>query len=152
MKTGAEELKDGQGDYSKINRADVNTVPLGMWVTFKCLSTYNLGLRAPDRSHTDEYALMGTPRTFYPYEGVYVNPCYKPEETWLLNQGYGASVGQKIAFPAPDVPYIKELFDNRIMFSDVQTFGGFENSYRIFKSLDYQDIERQYGAIVKLVP
>lgn len=29
MKNGAEELKDGQGDYSKINRADLNTVALG---------------------------------------------------------------------------------------------------------------------------
>ena len=38
------------------------------------------------------------------------------------------------------------------MFSDVQTFGNFENAFRIFKSLDYQDIDRQYGAIIKLEP
>ena len=29
MKSGTDELKDGQGDYSKINRADINTVALG---------------------------------------------------------------------------------------------------------------------------
>ena len=50
------------------------------------------------------------------------------------------------------VPYTKELFDNIIYFSNVQTYGDFQNAYRIFQGLDYQDIERQYGAIVKLIP
>ena len=38
------------------------------------------------------------------------------------------------------------------MFSDVQAIGDFKNAYRIFQGLDYKDIDRQYGAIVKFVP
>ena len=144
--------KSDKGDYTKINRADVNTVPLGMWVTFKCLSNYNLGLRSIDYSHPDEHALMGNPRTFYPASDITTNVSHKIEESYILNQGYGATVGHKREFAAANVPYTKELFDNRIYFSNVQTYGDFQNAYRIFQGLDYQDIERQYGAIVKLLP
>lgn len=147
-----EDDKSDKGDYSKINRADVNTVPLGMWVTFKCLSNYNLGLRSIDYSHPDEHALMGNPRTFYPVSDITTNVSHKIEESYILNQGYGATVGHKREFAAANVPYTKELFDNRIYFSNVQTYGDFQNAYRIFQGLDYQDIERQYGAIVKLLP
>ena len=147
-----EDDKSDKGDYTKINRADVNTVPLGMWVTFKCLSNYNLGLRSIDYSHPDEHALIGNPRTFYPASDITTNVSHKIEESYILNQGYGATVGHKREFAAANVPYTKELFDNRIYFSNVQTYGDFQNAYRIFQGLDYQDIERQYGAIVKLLP
>ena len=140
------------GDYTKINRADVNTVPLGIWVTFKCLSSYNLGLRSIDYSHVDEQALMGNPRSFYPVSDISTNVSHKIEESYVLNQGYGATVGHKREFAASNVPYIQELFDNRIYFSNVQAYGDFQNAYRIFQGLDYKDIERQYGAIVKLLP
>ena len=140
------------GDYTKINRADVNTVPLGIWVTFKCLSSYNLGLRSVDYSHVDEQALMGNPRSFYPVSDISTNVSHKIEESYVLNQGYGATVGHKREFAASNVPYIQELFDNRIYFSNVQAYGDFQNAYRIFQGLDYKDIERQYGAIVKLLP
>ena len=152
MKTGAEELKDGQGDYSKMNRADLNTVALGQWVTFKCMSNYNLGLRSIDRTQTDEYALMGNPRYFYPVNDISTSAPSKVADSALLNQGYNATVGQRQNFSAPNLPYIKDMFDNRVMFSNAQTYGNFQNAYRIFQSLDYQDIERQYGAIVKLLP
>jgi hypothetical protein len=46
-------------DNTKINRADVNSVQLGHWVTFKVFSTINLALRSLDTSHADEQALMG---------------------------------------------------------------------------------------------
>ena len=38
------------------------------------------------------------------------------------------------------------------MFSNVQANGDIKNAYRIFQGLDYKDIDRQYGAIVKLLP
>jgi hypothetical protein len=41
-------------DNTKINRADVNSVQLGHWVTFKVFSTINLALRSLDTSHADE--------------------------------------------------------------------------------------------------
>lgn len=138
--------------WLKINKADINTVPLGTWVTYKCLSSYNLGLRAFDRSYTDEQALMGSPRGFYPVTGISTKSPQKIEESWILNDGYNASVGQKMHVTAPDVPYTKDQFDNRIMFSNVQVDDDFKNAYRIFQGLSYKDIDRQYGAIVKMIP
>ena len=38
------------------------------------------------------------------------------------------------------------------MVSDVQQEDEFKNSYRMFQGLDYKDIDRQYGAIVKFLP
>lgn len=138
-------------DWKEINRADVNTVPLGMWVTYKCLSNYNLGLRSEDTSYVDEMALMGNPRGFYPLHGINTAPSSKIPESTLLNAGYSTTVPSKKYFTSPDVPYVKDVFDTRIMFSNVQVEDDFRNAYRIFQGLDYKDIERQYGAIVKLI-
>ena len=152
VKSSNEEDEDSEkGDYTLINRADVNTVNLGMWVTFKCLSNYNLGLRSIDNSFVDEVALMGSPRGFYPIRDMSVVVSHKIEESWLLNQGYSATMGCRRNFIAPNVPYIKDMFDNRVMFSNVQREDEFKNAYRIFQGLSFKDIDRQYGAIVKLI-
>ena len=50
----------------------------------------------------------------------------------------------------PDVPYIKNIFDNRIMFSTKHVNDAFQNGYRVFQGLSYQDITRQYGGITKV--
>ena len=139
-------------EWLKMNKADINTVPMGTWVTYKCLSSYNLGLRSFDRSYVDEQALMGNPRGFYPITDMSTRPSNKIEDSWILNDGYNSTVGQKNNIPAVDVPYIKDQFDNRIMFSNVQVDDDFRNAYRIFQGLSYKDIDRQYGAIVKLLP
>lgn len=138
-------------DYKEINRADVNTVPMGQWMTYKCLSNYNLGLRSENRQNVEEMALMGNARSFYPLQGMTVAPVNKIPESELLNAGYSVTLPFKKYFTQPDVPYVKDIFDTRIMFSDVQVAEDFRNAYRIFQGLDYKDIERQYGAIVKLL-
>ena len=140
------------GDYYKINRGDLNSAPMGMWVTFKLLSSYNLGLRAEDRNHTEEMALMGNPRSFYPLTSMSVAPNAKISESRLLNLGYSATVGAKEYYEAGEVPYAKNLFDNRVAYSNIQVEDDFKNGYRIFSEVAYQDIDRQYGAIVKLLP
>lgn len=146
--------KEGEpdGNWAKINRGDLNAVPMGMWVSYKCLSNRNLGLRAEDRSYPDETALMGNPRSFYPLQDTSTKSANKIAESFILNDGYSATVGQKMNITAPNVPYIKDQFDNRIMFSNIQVDGDFRNGYRIFQGLSYEDIDRQYGAIVKLIP
>jgi hypothetical protein len=50
-------------------------------VTYKCLSSYNLGLRAFDRSYTDEQALLGNPRGFYPVSGISTKSPQKIEDS-----------------------------------------------------------------------
>jgi hypothetical protein len=111
-----------------------------------------LDFRSENRQNVEEMAQMGNPRSFYPLQGISTAPSNKVEESWILNDGYNVTLPFKKYFTAPDVPYTKELFDTRIMFSDVQQDDSFKNAYRIFQGLDYKDIERQYGAIVKLLP
>jgi hypothetical protein len=109
-------------------------------------------LRAEDRSYPDETALMGNPRSFYPLQDASTKSANKIPESFILNDGYSATVGQKTHISAPNVPYIKDQFDNRVMFSNIQVDGDFKNGYRVFQGLSYEDIDRQYGAIVKLIP
>lgn len=149
-----DKLKPGEpdGNWAKINRGDINAVPLGMWLTYKCLSNYNLGLRSEDRSYPDEEALMGNPRAFYPLYDTSTVAANKISESWILNDGYSSTVGKKTNIAAPNVPYIKDQFDTRIMFSNIQVDGDFKNGYRVFQGLSYEDVDRQYGAVVKLIP
>jgi hypothetical protein len=116
------------------------------------LSSYNLGLRSEDRSHTEEMALVGNPRSFYPLRSMSTSSNAKISESSLLNSGYSATVSAKEYYEIGDVPYIKNLFDNRVVYSNIQVEGEFKNGYRVFSEIAYQDIDRQYGAIVKLLP
>jgi hypothetical protein len=45
------------------------------------LSNYNLGLRAIDNSNSDEIALMGNPRRFYPLNDMSTSTSNKIEES-----------------------------------------------------------------------
>ena len=139
-------------NWLKINRSDLNAVPLGMWFTYKCLSNYHLDFRSEDRSHVEETALMGNPRSFYPLQDISTKSANKIDESWILNDGYSSTVGRKTNLVATSKPYTKDLFDTRVMFSNVQTEGDFKNAYKVFQGLSYKDIDRQYGSIVKLIP
>lgn len=139
-------------NWHDINRADVNAVSLGMWVTFKVMSNYNLGLRAEDTQHTDENALMGNPRGFYPKFGISADCGQKIEDSWLLNAGYSATTGRKTNIINKTQPFYKTDFSNRVMFSNIAVKDSFSNGYRVFQGASYRDIDNQYGEIVKLVP
>ncbi len=152
--------EDNKDDYNEnnvtvwddINRGDINAAPLGHWITYKCLSNYNLGLRSEDYSNVEEMSIMGNPRTFYPKSDAVVTPSHKILESYKLNNGYNKVIGEQTHFALQDVPYIKDVFNTRIMFSNVQVDDNFKNAYRIFQGLSYKDIDSQYGAIVKLLP
>ena len=145
-------IKNTSSDnYSKMNRADINSVSLGMWVTFKCLSNYNLGLRSEDSLNTTEYALMGNPRSFYPKTGISTKSGVKIAESYLQNQGYTTTLSEKRNAIYKDTPYNRTDYSNRIMFSNVSVKDSFENGYRTFQGLSYRDIDAQYGAITKIV-
>lgn len=136
---------------SEINRGDVNAVQLGHWVTFKVCSTFNLALRSLDVTNTDEYALFGKPRGFYPIQEKSTRSESKMPESLLYNLGLTSTTSEKEHIELPDVPYIKNIFDTRIMYSQKHVNDAFQNGYRVFQGLQYQDITRQYGAIVKIV-
>lgn len=136
-------------DYSEVNLSDLNAVDLGYWVTFPCLSSYNLGLRSLDTFHTDEMSLLGSPRSFYPLSGA--SATNKVGDSYLLNDGLSATVGRKRYKLMPDVPYSKSEFANRIIFSNVNVTDAYTNGYRTFQGASFKDYDKQYGAITKLV-
>lgn len=152
---GADPTLDYEKEYGtkwqEVNLSDLNAVTLGYWVTFKCLSSYNLGLRSVDTSHTDEMALIGQERSFFPLNSGSLASGNKIEESWLLNDGYSATVGEKRFNLLPDAPYNKNEFTNRIMFSNVNITDAFINGYRTFQGLSYKDYDKQYGPITKLI-
>jgi hypothetical protein len=95
---------------------------------------------------------MGNYRNFYPVNDISVKSSAKIPESALLNFGYNTTVGVKRNYAFEIVPYIKDIFDTRIMFSNVQVDGSFKNSYKVFQGLSYEDMDRQYGGIVKILP
>lgn len=137
-------------DIAKINRSDVNAVRIGHWATFKLCSNINMAYRVIDESNTSEKELLKRARSFYPYAAMSVRSESKMPESTVVNVGYNSTTSDKQYILLPDVPYIKNVFDNRIMFSDIHINDAFRNGYRVFQGLSYKDITRQYGAIVKM--
>lgn len=138
------------GSWTNINLGDVNTVPLGLWITFKCLSNYNLGLRSLDYSDIGLIGKLGYPSSFYPLSGI--NARSKMPESQLLNEGYSITLPRKSYSKWIPTPYENWNFENRIAFSNIASTKMFTNGFRIFQGLAYQDVDKQFGQIIKLFP
>lgn len=138
--------------YAEINLGDVNAVQMGMWVTFRVRSSNNLNIRSLDGSNVDESTMTGHPKGFYPYYPMSTEGSYKHSDSMVFNKGFAKTLGDRWNFEVPDVPYIKNWFGTRIIYSDIHVNDGFKNGYRIFQGTHYRDYTREYGEIVKLVP
>lgn len=137
--------------YEQINLGDVNAIQLGMWVTFKVRSSNNLNIRTLDASNVDETAMCGHPRGYYPYLPMSTEGTYKHPESQVYNKGFTKSLSERWNFELPDVPYIKNWFGTRIMYSDIHVNDAYKNGFRVFQGTHYRDYTREYGEIVKLV-
>lgn len=142
----------GVSELAKINRGDINAVKLGSWITIKVRCSYNLSIRSLDERHLSESALMGRARGFYPLQQASADGGYKIPNSYLINDGFGSTVGEKIYHTLPEAPYIQEEFSNRIVYSDVNVENSFRNGYRTYRYTSTETYTKQYGKIVKLVP
>lgn len=148
------EVSDGVVDTSKfeeINLGDLNAVQMGMYVTLTVRSTYNLNIRAIDDSNSDELAMFGHPRGFYPYNPLVTSGSYKIPEALCYNKGFEKSLSERVNMEVPDVPWIKNEFSNRIAYSNIQIQDAFQNGWRTFMGTHYRDYPKTYGSITKLV-
>ena len=136
---------------AKINRGDVNAIQLGSWITFKVCSSYNLSIRSLDPNYPTEEGLTGLKRGFYPLQELSPAGATKIPESSVINGGYSSTTSEKQAFTLPDVPYIKNRFDTRIMYSDISVGDAFKNGFRVFQMTHYRDYPRTYGGIMKMV-
>ncbi len=137
--------------YEKINLGDVNAVQLGMWVTFKVRSSYNLNIRTLDSSNVDEKQMTGHARGYYPYTPMSTEGTFKIAESHIYNKGFSKSLSDRWNSLLPDVPYIKNWFGTRIMYSDIHINDAYKNGYRVFRKTRSVDYTREYGEIVKLI-
>lgn len=147
-----DKIDDGKGSWTNINLGDINTVPLGLWITFKCLSNYNLGLRSLDYSDIGMIGKLGSPSSFYPLSGINARSGNKMPESQLLNEGYSVTLPRKSYNKWIPTPYENWNFENRIAFSNIASTKMFTNGFRVFQGLAYQDVDKQFGQIVKLFP
>lgn len=137
--------------YENINLGDVNAVQLGMWVTFRVRSSYNLNIRTLDSSNVDEKQMTGHARGYYPYAPMSVEGTYKIPESHIYNKGFSKSLSDRWNNLLPDVPYIKNWFGTRIMYSDIHINDAYKNGYRVFRKTRSVDYTREYGEITKLI-
>lgn len=141
--------RNGLFGAEKMNKPDINAVPLGHWATFKICSNINLALRDLDWNQPMEEAVHRVKRGFYPLQPL--DPKNALPESNVLNSGLSKSTGDKYYFEIPDVPFIKTNFATRIYNSNILQTTAFTNGNRIFESRNYQDYTREYGALIKLV-
>jgi hypothetical protein len=90
---------------AQINRADVNAVTFGQWITFPIRSSMNLALRDVDFNQATEEASFNKKRSFYPLEPMDI--ANKLPESNVINGAAKKSI-HKNAYPAyKTVPFIK---------------------------------------------
>lgn len=142
---------DKPESYLGINLGDVNAVQLGMWLTFDVRSSYNLNIRTIDKSNVDEYLMCGNYRSYYPHYGQLADGNQKIPDSTQYNKGFTKSVSEKYYFEVPDVPYIKQEFQNRIVFSDIHINDAYKNGFRVLRTTNHKDYPMTHGSITKLI-
>lgn len=140
---------NGEFGAEKINRPDVNAVPLGHWVTYKICSNVNLALRDTDFTRPEEEALHKQKRGFYPLQAM--DKSNNLPESEVINSGISKTIGDKYYFEIPDVPFLKSSFTTRIYHSYPLQSSSFINGNRIFEKKNYQDYTLEHGSLIKLV-
>lgn len=135
-----------------INRSDVNSVGLGHWLTMRVMSNNNLCMRDIDMYNTQQYAIFQRPRSFYPLETMSLKSSYKQPESTKINGGTNNVLSDRWNIHMPDTPYVRQQYDTRIMFSDIQVNGSYTNGFRVFSAMNYKDYTKEYGTLVKILP
>ena len=142
---------DKSDKFDKINLGDVNAIQLGSWFTLKVRSSTNLSIRSLDESHINEKSITGNARGFYPLQQATVEGSYKISNSYVINDGFRNTTGAKEFYIQPDVPAIKNKFQNRIAYSEISVKDSFKNGYRVFNFTNYRDYSNEYGSIIKLL-
>lgn len=133
-----------------INRADVNAVALGEWITFPICSSKNLALRDVDYSNATEQASFNRKRSFYPLSP---KDAHCPlRDSNVINQATAISLPHKQYFAMPNVPFIKQEYFTRIINSLRDSASSITNEFKVMLENAYRDYTKIYGSITKILP
>jgi hypothetical protein len=124
---------------------------MGSWITLVVRSSKNLNIRAIDDSYPSEVALFGQGRGFFPHYAMSAAGAFKIPEAYCYNEGFEKSLSERWNYELPDVPYLKNEFSNRIIYSEPSVNDAFRNGFRIFRGTNYRDYSKEYGSITKLI-
>jgi hypothetical protein len=135
---------------AQINRADVNAVSFGQWITFPILSSMNIALRDVDFSQATEEASFNRKRGFYPLEKMDIGN--KLPESNVIN-GAAKKTIHKNSYPVyKTVPFRKQEYFNRIYWSKPNNADAFLNSYRMVYADQFKEYNKEFGDITKILP
>ena len=135
---------------AQINRADVNAVSFGQWVTFPIKSSMNLALRDVDFNQITEEAKFNKKRGFYPLEPMDIYN--RVPESNVINGAAKKTVHKNNYTVFKTVPYVKQEYFNRIYWSKPNISESFLNSFRLVYSDQYKEYNKEFGDITKIVP
>lgn len=135
---------------ASINRADVNAVSFGQWITFPIMSSYNLALRDIDFTQATEEAIHRRKRSFYPLQEMNIYDHLL--ESDRINGAAKRNLSSNGRPGYKTVPFIKEEFFNRIYWSKPNVTQQFINSYRLIFSTQFKEYNKEFGSITKLLP
>ena len=135
---------------SQINRADVNAVSFGQWITFPVRSSMNLALRDVDFSNATEEASFNKKRSFYPLEER--NIYNKLPDSNVINGAAKKTVYKNAYSVYKTEPFYKQEYFNRIYWSKPNTADSFLNSYRMIYTDQYKEYNKEFGDITKILP
>ena len=142
---------EDESTFENVNLGDINAIKIGSWYTFRVRSNTNLSIRSLDESHLEEKGVFGLARGFYPLNQELESGNNKIPDSYNVNDGFRGNFGEKFYLRYPDVPYIKNNFENRILYSDIAINDAYRNGFRVFKSTHFNDYTKEYGSIIKLV-
>ena len=146
--TGGESFKISGAN--NINRADVNAVKLGHWFTFKVMSNVNVSMRDINLMEPAEQSIFGQSRTFFPLQKMNRSSSTKIADSNIINGANNVTLSKRYNFIIPDVPFLKNKFDTRIIYSDIHITDAFRNGFRVFQEKNYRDYPKTYGALVSI--
>ena len=135
---------------AKINRIDVNSVELGHWFTFKTMSNINVSMRDIDLMNPTEQSIFGHPRSFFPLQKMDNSNEFKLPDSKIINGANSITLSNRYNFLIPNIPFIKNKFDTRILYSNIHITDAFSNGYRVFTGNHFKDLPKTYGALTRI--
>lgn len=134
---------------ANINRADVNAVGLGHWITFPILASRNLAFRDIDYSNSTEQASFNRKRSFYPLAAMSKsNPL---RDSNVINAATSISIPHKPYFGITDYRFLKQEYFTRVYNSLTDSANSFTNEYKQILEMSFQDYTKKCGSITKMV-
>lgn len=134
---------------ANINRADVNAVGLGHWITFPILASRNLAFRDIDYSNSTEQASFNRKRSFYPLAAMSKNNPIRDSN--VINAATSISIPHKPYFGIMDYRFLKQEYFTRVYNSLTDSANSFTNEYKQILEISFQDYTKKCGSITKMI-